>query len=434
MNNSAEQTFQKMTAGIIREYVRSLLYIDDEWPDLAEISEKGEPDESELIPEIDAEDIDVSAGQDGKGMFGEPAFKPEAGTKSGSSISSAGRKDQDFEAKPKKLRATLRGDASLLEFERAVKKEGILFSGITYRKKEHHNLVVDLASRADIVVLDWELASDDGLEAIWILQQLIGMGLRFICIFTQKERLHEIMKHIKKELGVKLPEQREPSGDSAIPEEGPLEFKIENLVIAIRKKRSATSDVNSEFIVEPCTLLDEAIKAMAKVYKGFIQLVMLEITNAHRQYLPNILDRFDPDLDPAFLAEFTDEDSPISRSDAFIGILLDECRAHLKKARSKLLNSDGIKAYSKSFMPNIEELNEPLIRDCLLERLTVQKATANKLVSWATKDCFGEIKNWLESGCPEIAVIQSDDERKRKIKLRRPELLLAMNPKAPPGL
>jgi len=413
MNLDPEPTFQDLTEQIIREHIRSLLLIDDEWPNLSEITEVDDIDESELVSKSDIEDIDIED---------EPMRSPdddktksadESANNNGASGTSSSNKKMSFSDVPKKLSAIINGDLSLLEFEKSVKEKGVLFSGLAYRKKEHHDTVVDLANRADIVVLDWELASDDGNEAISILKGLVGKGLRFICVFTQKERLHEIKKHIIVSLDEKKTDQNKKDSDD-LASNIALGFKYQNLVIVIRKKVSSEDDKKLEYAVEPVLLLDHAIKALAGVYNGFIQLIMLEMANIYRQYLPNVLDRFGSNLDPAFLAEVTDLDSPINSGDSFTGILLDEFRAHFNEKKSLLFAKNRINAYSKTLITNIDKLDNDLIINRLVKCFRAKKPLAKKVAAWACKDNFDELKKWLESGCPEIPVVMDNNKKKQK--------------------
>lgn len=413
MNLDSELTFQDLTEKIIREHIRSLLLIDDEWPSLSEVTEVDDIDESELVSKSDIEDIDIedepmrSPGDD------KTKSADESANNNGASATSSSNKKMGFSNIPKKLSALINGDASLLEFEKSVKKEGVLFSGLAYRKKEHHDIVVDLANRADIVVLDWELASDEGNEAVSILKRLVGKGLRFICVFTQKERLHEIKKHIIVSLDENKTDQNEKDSDD-LASNIALGFKYQNLVIVIRKKVSTEDDKNLDYAVEPVQLLDHAIKALAVVYNGFIQLIMLEMANIYRQYLPNVLDHFGSNLDPAFLAEVTDLDSPINSGDSFTGILLDEFRAHFNEKKSLLFDKNRINAYSKTLITNIDKLNEELIINRLIKCFRAKKSLAKKIATWACKDNFDALKKWLESGCPDVPVVKDSDERKHK--------------------
>ena len=234
MSAQPEATFETVTKNLLREYVQSVLFIDDEWPDLTEIFEKEVPDESDLIPTTDIDDIDIEADNGKSQSRNKTTALEKIGTKNGVTISTSDNKDPRMDEKPKGLATKLSGDASLLEFERDATKKGILFSGLTYRKKEHHDTVIELASRADIIVLDWELASDNGREAISILKRLIGTGLRFICMFTQEEGLSQIKRHIIESLNEKLQEYNKINSEHSDPEHA-MEFKIRNLVIALRK-------------------------------------------------------------------------------------------------------------------------------------------------------------------------------------------------------
>ncbi|MCP4349992.1 MAG: hypothetical protein GY795_31315 [Desulfobacterales bacterium] len=354
MNEASANDFQVLKTEIIQNYIQSVLYIDDEWPEVKYNGDTDDKDESDLIPDVPLEDLDIQV---------------------------------DKEHAEAQIPHDLIGVRPLFEFQQAVNNRGILFNGLTYRQKDHFDKVVNLASRADIIVLDWELIrADNGKEAICILKKLVGKGLRFICIFTDKDRVQEVSKHLKQSFNME-DDKSEIS-----------EFPIQNLVIAIRtKKIGENSELDSQYAVEPKKLLDEAINALSNVYSGIVQLAMLEMMNAHREQLPKILDRIDSQIDLAFIAEATDEDSPISRNDAFIGILLDEWRLQLKQSNFMMFSDKGVKSYFSWLMSKSDKTDTSMIEK-IISFLT-NKSMAHKIILWLTENDSNFI-NWLKSGCP----------------------------------
>jgi CheY-like chemotaxis protein len=297
MSETTGNDYKCMAEGVIRNYVRSVLFIDDEWPEIQDLIAEGEQDESHLIPPEAVDDI-------------EPEVSPEVQ-----------RMVPDIESKdraPRCFSAKCAGDSTLLEFRQAVKKEGILFTGLRYHSRDLFESTVKLAQRADIIILDWELMDDDGAEAIRILKSLQNGGLRFICIFTDKDKVEEVRERLIRQLD---------NGSVGQALNTP-ELRLDDLIIVIRNKKKPDGEApdkdSNPFAIEPGKLLGEAIHALSVQYGGLVQLAILEMTTKHREHIPRILGILTPALDPAFLLEKTDGDSPISRSDAFLGLLVDE--------------------------------------------------------------------------------------------------------------
>ena len=208
---SEPRTYDELAQNVLRDYLRSAVIIDDQWPEAAwDEPALSSLDESELVEDKipdDVEDEDV----------GRPPMEV-------------------LPPRPSKNRE----DARLLaDLQRSLLQEGLLACGFRYTH-EARDVAIDLARRADIVVLDWHLVDDDGDDALTILEELRGNELRFVCIFTGHGRIEEVRKALEDRF-------REAIGG---PEVGEADLRFGNLVIAIRNKKGI-SEEKPGFTVEP---------------------------------------------------------------------------------------------------------------------------------------------------------------------------------------
>lgn len=344
------ETFDELAQSVLRNYLRSALIIDDQWPEGPVSDLKAEtPDESALIDDQSPDSIEPSPVSDPT-QTSRPPDNPE--------------------------------DAQLLtKLQRALLKAGLLATGIRY-SSQNRDLATRLASCADIVVLDWHLVGDEGSEAIEILKELQGQDLRFICIFTGHGRISEIRRTL--ENGIGTANSSESDGD----------LRIRNLVIAIRNKENLTTGTEG-FTVGPDDLLEAALQGLAANYNGLVQLAMLELTQMHRRQLPAILERVDQTLDTAVLLEAGNEASPVDQGGAFLAVLLDEWRAHLEQENSNLriLSLEGRTLRGRQLAQQLGARTEEELAQILEE--TGVKIKAVKLVS-KSRDL---LQSWMSEGC-----------------------------------
>ncbi len=157
------KTYDELAQNVLRDYLRSAVIIDDQWPETA-VGEAGvdEADESMLVDDSNPDDI-------GMEDVAEPAV----------------------DVSPPRPVDNLEDARLLAELQRSLLQAGLIACGFRYTHQAR-DTAIDLARRADIVVLDWHLADDDGADALAILEKLRGNELRFICIFTGHGRIPEV--------------------------------------------------------------------------------------------------------------------------------------------------------------------------------------------------------------------------------------------------
>lgn len=369
------ETYDQLAQGVLKDYLRSAVIIDDQWPEATAEKADSEaeprettPKEAETTPEGGAEDeldesplIDDQLADD----FDEGDTTPAEAVEP-----SSPQNNPD--------------DARLLaELRRSLVREGLLACGFRYTHQERH-IAIELARRADIVVLDWHLVDDDGAEALAILEELQKDALRFVCIFTGHGRIPEVRKALEDRLGKASLSQEDSEAD----------LRIGNLVLAIRNK-GTLSESDTEFIIEPGNLLREALEGLATNYNGLVQLTLLELTQRHRAQLPAILKRLDRSIDTAVLLEAGDDESPVGQGGAFLAVLIDEWRAHLEQQHAdlRILGQKGRRLYGTLLAEHLGKLTET-------EMEQVLSATGlGSAEILAQEDKRGQIQDWLLDGC-----------------------------------
>jgi hypothetical protein len=346
-------TYDELAQEVLRGYLRSAVIIDDQWPEIVIGAESvEEPDESAFIDDRIPADIEAVE----SAVSDVPPSRPPDNPR----------------------------DAQLLaDLQRSLLREGLLACGFRYTHQARC-VAIELARRADIVVLDWDLANDDGADALVILQELRGNELRFVCIFTGHGKISLVRHAVEECLG-------EPNGDLRI---GEGDLRIGNLVIAIRNKKGLEVSAQ-EFTVESRELLAEALRGLARNYNGLVQLAMLELTHQHRRQLPSILERFDKSIDTAVLLEAGDASSPVGQSGAFLAVLIDEWRAHLEQESSDLqaLGTMGRQLFGAQLAKRLGEISEEDVRKAL-ERTRVK--TAKDLANPRNRL---QLQEWLSGAC-----------------------------------
>lgn len=373
-SSTVRQVFDDLARQVVRDFIRTVVLIDDEWPERRQEADNEEAPaegESKALTEAPQEKLGVAAGA-------APASAPEADE-------IASESQGEVLVPPNRTREA---GLELLDVERAVLEGGVLFSGFRYTAAREGAAIL-LARKSDVVILDWELLSDGGHAALRILRVLSSTGLHFVCIFTGHDKPSTVKEQISSD--AQISNGRPAIGTAA-------DFRIGSLIVAIRNKPGLPVDGN-DLIVEPEHLFEVAMTTLAKTFNGFLQLAMLEITSRHRDQLPEMLARFDDKLDAAFLAEAIAEDSPVETNGAFLALLLDEWRALLEVSTEaspmRIMSKAGLRAFGSHLSSKVSTLGHPRI----LQHLNATKGDASYFQSQSKlADYHKTISNWLENG------------------------------------
>lgn len=203
--------------------------------------------------------------------------------------------------------------AYLREIGKEITKQGLLFTGFAYTDALKETAFL-LASKSDILILDWHLGNVDSRPALALLEKLKNSGSpRFIFILTDQD-LAEVRTRIIEELGGATGE------DGLIFSCGPFSFSLKN------KPQAESPDS-----VLATQVLGEAISGIRARFGGLLQLAALELLGQYRDCLHEVLDHFHSDTDLPFILEWLESESPIRDSHSFNALAIDEWTAMVTK-------------------------------------------------------------------------------------------------------
>lgn len=267
----------------------------------------------------------------------------------------------------------------------------ILFSGLRF-KDELKETAKALVRKADLLILDWDLAGDDGASILELLESLMDTGFTFACIYTGKKDPAETRRRIIERLG---PASKIVGNDE--------DFIVKNIAFCIYNKPGFKTDHGRE--LKPEELLDEAIKAFSSTYSGYTQLALMELTVLHRETLPRMLEGIDPDLDMAVMMEAAIENSPIQKDGRlFRQVLADDWRAELERAAAtgemRILSESGLLSFIESccgkisadWLEHAKSSLKAVLPESRRERIDAKIEDLGK-ENWQAK-----LRNWLEEG------------------------------------
>ncbi|MFF2383075.1 response regulator receiver domain [Streptomyces sp. NPDC058108] len=167
--------------------------------------------------------------------------------------------------------------------------------GTTYKR---------LFARADVMVLDWSLAGDEGLTTRALIQNLIGQPtgqlgrLRLICVYTNHPDLERIQKELVsdlKSLGV----------THGVPDTSKVGWVIQadDFRISILGKMGVSRPPHFAISeVSEGDLPVKIVKEFAQAVHGLMPGLALNSLAILRDNAPLLLQRFNGDLDPAFVS------------------------------------------------------------------------------------------------------------------------------------
>jgi hypothetical protein len=375
-------SFAEIGQEVFREYVRSAVIIDDQWPE--NVFTEEEPEVLEEVNGVEDHEPDVDdADLAGIAVSPRGIFRADIGPND----------DGKF----------------LSDLQRALLRDGVLTCGLRYQQTGR-DTAVSLARSADIVVLDWDLVHDDGTEALEILGRL-GEPLRFICILTGQDEVKAIRKKLETALGGSESTWQKASKKQM------ADFRLGSLVFAIRTKEGLSE--YSDLTVDPDGFLEAAIGGLVNSFGGLVQLAMLEMTRRHREHLPDILEHLGDSIDTAVLFEAGDKDSPVGPGGPFLEVLVDEWRSRLERDHGefKVLSAEGRRAFGTVKKAELFSLPPGAVK----KHVAGAGITAKKAARYL-KEALPGLGVWLEGGCensiPVVADVdlkESDNDRTKNV-------------------
>ena len=188
------------------------------------------------------------------------------------------------------------------------------------------DIVVPAAKRADMVVLDWQLNRDDGQAALSMMKEILNEDagrLRLIAVYTGEQDIRNIAFRIQNEL--KAWEFQRDHGD--------VTLSYGHCRIEIYAKSGTRLD--SELLkrsVEESEVADVLIDKFTEMTMGLLPSVALTSLAAIRENAHKILDKFNAELDPAFLAHRACLPSPEDSQQHMVNNLAGELRGIMDDA------------------------------------------------------------------------------------------------------
>ena len=204
---------------------------------------------------------------------------------------------------------------------------------------------VSAARRSDIVVLDWRIHDDDGDVTTSLIGEILrddGTGerrLRMIAIYTAEPDLYEVLAKLKNELKSHYPGFSIKEGDFTLTK-GPVH-------IAVFAKEGSTLPSGDRALQKRIVRLRELPKCLiaefSVVTRSLIGNVALESLAAVRTNTHQILMKFRPELDAAYLTHRALLDPPEEAELHLIPLVLSEIQAVLEDRNvSKQVSLDKI--------------------------------------------------------------------------------------------
>ena len=170
-----------------------------------------------------------------------------------------------------------------------------------HEEKADHEVLAKAVARADIVILDWRLNLTSGANALPLLKRILTEDqphrLRLIVFYTGEPDHEGIREKIVECLnGLDGPDQAVVAGDGS---GNSIDFRACRIVV-YGKRGSAAVDPGT--VVNEEALADRLIADFADMVEGLLPSLVLTALAAVREDVYRVLERFKPDLDPAFLA------------------------------------------------------------------------------------------------------------------------------------
>lgn len=220
--------------------------------------------------------------------------------------------------------------AYLREIGTEINKHGILFTGFSYTDALKE-IAFKLASKSDILILDWYLGAEDSRPALDLLEKLKTTGSpRFIFVLTDQD-LEGVRKIIIEHIGESV------EGTGFVFNCGPFSFSLKN-----KPQAGGTNTVI------PSKVLEEAIAGIRARFGGLLQLAALELLGQYRDCLHEVLDHFHAETDLPFILEWLENDSPIRDSHSFNSLAIDEWTARVtrrfKPSESRTITKQTVSA------------------------------------------------------------------------------------------
>ncbi|MCY4307591.1 MAG: response regulator receiver domain [Rhodobacteraceae bacterium] len=209
--------------------------------------------------------------------------------------------------------------------------KSFLKNGIICGVMEPDDNLLKSLKKADIVVLDWLLKDKNPSYTIDLLRRLVsenenGNSLRLIAIYTGESRIDDIQDRIYYEVLSKA--NLNPKNTKKLPE---ITYKHGRLVIYAKSKTSVSPSLENRIkSVEDLPL--QLIIDYSSMTEGLLPGIALTSLAAVRENAHNVLDRFNNELDPAYLTQRSLISNPEESEQQMVDLIAEELRGNMGDA------------------------------------------------------------------------------------------------------
>lgn len=161
--------------------------------------------------------------------------------------------------------------------------------------------LVKTLTRADIIILDWQLSRKSDTTALPLLKQILSEGprhqLRLIAIYTGEDDPPEILDRIANGIdGIK----KDDHVASVVRGPCMIDFLACRIVIYLKENTYAANEYSNRIVSEQ-DLPAHLISDFASKVEGLLPSLVMTALTAVRENVYRVLERFESGLDPAFL-------------------------------------------------------------------------------------------------------------------------------------
>lgn len=189
---------------------------------------------------------------------------------------------------------------SVIPITRSFANQGLV-CGVVSPENEDHDYK-DLAravGRADIVILDWVLHQADRSTALPLLKHILEKDqpgrLRLVALYTVEPDLNEIRNAVVDGLN-----GLDRSLQTALVSTDGKQINFRGCCVKVYAK-PGSSTAEKDAIVTEKDIADKLTADFAEMVRGLLPSLVLSVLTAVRENVFNVLGRFGPDLDPAYL-------------------------------------------------------------------------------------------------------------------------------------
>ena len=187
------------------------------------------------------------------------------------------------------------------------------------------------AREADIVILDWQVHEDDGEYSRNLLVQLLSgevdrHSLRLVAFYTGESRLTEIRDRVIRSLT-----DADISATVHRDNQTVIVHPHGRIVLYAKSDVSLDRELRSRVVAEG-DLPDRLATDFTEMVEGLLPSIALVSLTAVRESARRVLDRFDSELDPAFLAQRASISNPDEAEQQIVNHVAEELRGLMDDA------------------------------------------------------------------------------------------------------